>query len=178
MNICLYGAGSTDIKAKYIEDGYHLGEEIAKRGHKLVFGGGDTGIMGAVSKGVLENDGEILGIAPEWIDYFEALRRDCTEFIYTETMDERKKLFLEHSDCFIIAPGGIGTMDEFFEALTLRALERHDKKIVLFNSNGYYDKMLEMFEYMEDEGVMRNRNRKALFVVKNTVEEVLDYLEE
>ena len=67
MKICLYGAGSTQIKSKYIDEAYKLGEEIAKRGHSLVFGGGSTGIMGAVSKGVIDNNGKVLGIAPEWM---------------------------------------------------------------------------------------------------------------
>ena len=176
MRICLYGAGSRNIKSKYIDDGYKLGEEIAKRGHKLVFGGGETGIMGAVSKAVLDNGGEILGIAPAWIDNFEALRKDCSDFIYTETMDERKNQFVENSDCFIIAPGGIGTLDEFFEAITLRALNRHDKKIVLFNSNNYYDKLIEALEFMKEEGVIRD-NAKSVFKVCKTVEETLNYLE-
>ena len=119
MKICLYGAGSTQIKSKYTDEAYRLGEEIAKRGHTLVFGGGSTGIMGAVSKGVLDNDGKVIGIAPEWMEEFEGMCSDCDEFIYTKSMDERKNLFVKHSDAFIIAPGGIGTLDEFFEIIVL-----------------------------------------------------------
>ena len=120
MKICLYGAGSNNIKSKYLKESYKLGEEIAKRGHSLVFGGGSTGVMGAVSKGVLDNNGKVLGIAPEWMGEFEAICEDCDEFIYTKSMDERKNLFLEHSDAFIIGPGGIGTLDEFFEIIVLK----------------------------------------------------------
>ena len=77
MKICLYGAGSNNIKSKYIKESYKLGAEIAKRGHTLVFGGGSTGVMGAVSKGAIDNNGKVLGIAPEWMEEFEGICRDC-----------------------------------------------------------------------------------------------------
>ena len=151
MKICLYGAGSTQIKSKYIDEAYKLGEEIAKRGHSLVFGGGSTGIMGAVSKGVIDNNGKVLGIAPEWMSEFEGMSNECNEFIHTKSMDERKRLFLKNSDAFIIAPGGIGTLDEFFEIIVLKKLRRHDKPIIIYNMFKYYDPMLEMIDFMIEE---------------------------
>ena len=176
MKICFYGAASKEIKSEYTEEAYKLGEELVKRGHELVFGGGENGMMGAVSKGALDNDGSVLGIAPSWIDEFDTLENNCTSFIYTETMDERKNFFLMNSDAFIIAPGGIGTLDEFFEAITLKALTQHDKKIVIFNCHHFYDKMNETFMYMAEEGVIK-RDFNDLFKVETTVEGVLDYLE-
>ncbi len=133
-------------------------------------------MMGAVSKGALDNGGNVLGIAPSWINEFEPLENKCTSFIYTETMDERKNYFLQNSDAFIIAPGGIGTLDEFFEAITLKALNQHDKKIVIFNCNHFFDKINETFLHMANEGVIK-RDINDLFQVRHTVEEVLDYLE-
>ena len=176
MKICFYGAASKEIKSQYTEEAYKLGEELVKRGHELVFGGGENGMMGAVSKGALDNDGSVLGIAPSWIDEFGTLENNCTSFIYTETMDERKNFFLMNSDAFVIAPGGIGTLDEFFEAITLKALNQHDKKIVIFNCHHFYDKMNETFMHMAEEGVIK-RDFNDLFKVETTVEGVLDYLE-
>ena len=178
MKICLYGAGSNNIKSKYIKVSYKLGEEIAKRGHSLVFGGGSTGVMGAVSKGVLDNNGKVLGIAPTWMEEFEGICKDCDEFIYTESMDVRKKLFLKHSDAFIIAPGGIGTLDEFFEIIVLKKLHRHDKKIVIFNMYNFYDPMLEMIDFMIDEGVIRAKRDKNTFKIADSVEKVFELLED
>lgn len=177
MKICLYGAGSTQIKSKYRDEAYRLGEEIAKRGHSLVFGGGSTGIMGAVSKGVMDNDGKVLGIAPEWMEEYESMCKDC-EFILTKSMDERKNLFLEHSNAFIIAPGGIGTLDEFFEIIVLKKLNRHDKKIIIFNMFNYYDPMLEMFDFMIEEGFIREEIDKSTFRIAKSVERVFEFLEE
>ena len=177
MRICVYGAGSTKIKSKYIDESYRLGEEIAKRGHSLVFGGGSTGVMGAVSKGALDNNGKVIGIAPKWMEKFEGICKDCDEFIYTESMKERKNLFLEKSDAFIIAPGGIGTLDEFFETIVLKKLKRHNKKIVIFNMFDFYDPMLEMINFMIDEGVVRAKRDKNTFKIADTMEKVFEILE-
>lgn len=177
MRICFYGSGSKELKSKYTEEGYKLGEELAKRGHRLVFGGGNNGMMGAVSKGAMDNGAYVLGIAPSWIREYESLKNTCTEFIFTKTMDERKNLFLENCDAFVIGPGGIGTLDEFYEAITLKSLNRHDKKIALFNCHGFFDKLNETFVYMSDEGVIK-KDMNLLFKVKKTVKEVLDYLED
>ena len=178
MKICLYGAGSTQIKSKYLDETYELGKEIAKRGHSLVFGGGSTGVMGAVSKGVLDNGGKVIGIAPEWMEKFEGMCKDCDEFISTESMDERKRLFLKHSDAFIIAPGGIGTLDEFFEIIVLKKLNQHNKKIIVFNLFGYYDPMLEMLDFMIEEGTAKEQIDKSTFKIASTVERVFELLED
>ena len=177
MRICLYGAGSTSIKSKYTEESYRLGEEIAKRGHALVFGGGSTGVMGAVSKGAIDNNGKVIGIAPEWMEDFEGICRDCDEFIYTESMEERKRLFLKNSDAFIIAPGGIGTLDEFFEIIVLKKLKQHNKKIILFNLFDYYDPMLKMLDFMLEEGVVREEIDKNTFKIADSIERVFELLE-
>ena len=176
MRICLYGAGSPNTKSEYTEVSYELGKEIAKRSYELVFGGGDTGVMGAVSKGVIENNGKVIGIAPEWMKEFEGMCKNCFKFIHTSTMDERKYLFLKHSDAFIVAPGGIGTLDEFFEIFTLKKLKRHNKKIVIFNINGYYDTMLNMINFMIDQGTIP-RDNKYLFHVSTSINDIFNYLE-
>jgi len=176
MKICLYGAGSEEIDESYMEVGYELGEEIAKRGHELIFGGGNTGMMGAVSNGVIDNNGEVLGIAPEWMNEWELINENCNEFIKTETMDERKNLFLEKSDAFIISPGGIGTLDEFFEILTLKKLQRHNKAIVIFNINNFYNILIEMIDFMIEEKTIAPNNIE-FFKVTYSVKETLDYIE-
>ena len=92
-------------------------------------------------------------------------------------MDERKKLFLKNSDAFIIAPGGIGTLDEFFEIIVLKKLKQHNKKIILFNLFGYYDPMLEMLDFMLKEGVVREEIDKNTFKIADTIERVFELLE-
>ncbi len=103
-------------------------------------------MMGACAKGVHDNNGKTFGIAPEWIGNFEPLCEECSDFIYVDSMDERKNKFLENSDVFIISPGGIGTLDEFFEINTLKKLKQHDNEIIIFNINHFFDKMIEMID--------------------------------
>ncbi|OED30334.1 TIGR00730 family Rossman fold protein [Methanosphaera sp. WGK6] len=167
MKICLYGAGSKFIDEKYIIAGYKLGEKIVTHGHSLVFGGGNDGMMGAVARGVYDNNGYILAIAPEWMSDFEELYENCDKRIHTKTMNERKDLFLKMSDAIIIAPGGIGTLDEFFEALTLNKLGKISMPIIIFNIDGYYDSMINMLNFMIEEKTMSADDNKLYSVVSN-----------
>lgn len=176
MNICLYGSGSRKINEIYTNAAYELGCEMAKRNHTLVFGGGDTGMMGACARGVHDNDGKSIGIAPEWIGNFEPLCEKCSEFIYVDTMDERKTEFVKNSDAFIISPGGIGTLDEFFEIITLRKLKQHDKEIVVFNIDGFFDKMFEMIDEMAEKGFLYKQDE--IFKIANSIDDIFEILNE
>ncbi|WP_298502566.1 TIGR00730 family Rossman fold protein [uncultured Methanobrevibacter sp.] len=174
MNICLYGSGSRKIDKTYTDLAYELGCEMARQGHTLVFGGGDTGMMGACARGVHDNNGKTIGIAPEWIGGFEPLCEHCSEFIYVDTMDERKAEFVKNSDVFIISPGGIGTLDEFFEIITLKKLKQHNKEIIVFNIGHFFDKMLEMIDEMGKKGFLYKQ--EDLFKTANTIEDIFKYL--
>ncbi|MBR4448095.1 TIGR00730 family Rossman fold protein [Methanobrevibacter sp.] len=170
MNICFYGSGSRKIDEIYTDKAYELGCKLAKEGHTLVFGGGDTGMMGACAKGVHDNDGTSIGIAPEWMRNFEPLCENCSEFIYVDSMDERKQKFFDNSDAFIISPGGIGTLDEFFQIITLKKLKQHDKEIIIFNIDHFFDKMLEMIDEMDEKGFLYKQ--EDLFKIANSIDEI------
>lgn len=178
MNICVYGAASSLIDSSFIEAGKELGREIVKRGHGLVFGGGSHGMMGAVADGAIEKNGYVLGVIPEFFNEAgaEISCNNCTEYIYTETMRERKRELEENSNAFIVSPGGIGTLDEFFEILTLKQLGRHNKPIVIYNINGFYDELdIMMDKSIEKEFI--THDCKELYKVFDDIEEMLDYLE-
>ena len=176
MNICVYGAASDSIGAIYKNAGEQLGEEMARRGHALIFGGGAAGMMGAAARGMSRGGGHITGIAPSFFDVDGVLFPECDEYIFTETMRERKKQLEDLSDGFIITPGGVGTFDEFFEILTLRQLNRHQKPIAILNTEGYYEYMLAMMKNAVDQHFMTPLNFD-LFYVSDRVGDVLDYLE-
>ena len=124
MNICLFGASSEEINKVYFEEVEQLGRMMAQRGHGMVFGGGKTGLMGAAVRGLSAAGGTSIGIAPRFFDQPGILFEDCTEFIFTDTMRERKMLMEENSDAFIVVPGGIGTFEEFFEIGTMNVCAR------------------------------------------------------
>ncbi|MCD7873303.1 MAG: TIGR00730 family Rossman fold protein [Clostridiales bacterium] len=176
MNICIFGASSDIIDEKYSKAAYELASEMAKRGHGLVFGGGGCGVMGACAQGVYDNNGYILGVAPKFMEQYNVFFKKCTEFKLTDTMAERKTFMEDNSDAFIIAPGGIGTYEEFFEVYTLKQLGRHNKAIAVFNSNGYYDKMVEMLNHNVKENFLRESSLE-LIKVFDEIEPLLDYTE-
>ena len=176
MKICVYGAASYEIDESFIIHGEMLGKAMGKRGHSLVFGGGASGLMGAVARGIKDENGYIVGISPNFFNVDGILYDKCDELIFTDTMRERKQLMEEMSDAFIVTPGGIGTFEEFFEILTLRSLDRHKKPIAILNSNGYYDHLVEFLQNGVEKKFLKEENLD-LFFVSNDVERILDYIE-
>ena len=176
MNICVYGAASNSIAENYIKNIELLGETIAKKGHCLVFGGGNNGAMGAAARGVKRYNGKIIGVAPRFFDADGVLFPYCDEFIYTETMRERKGIMEDRADAFIICAGGMGTFEEFFEVLTLKQLRRHEKPIIIYNVKGYYNHMIAMMDNAVKNKFMTD-DCKRLYSVADTQEEVFEQLE-
>ena len=178
MRICVYGAASSLINKEYIDAGVELGRKMAKKNIGLVFGGGRNGMMGAVARGELEENGEIIGIAPAFFEESSAeiSFEHCTEFIRTDTMRERKRLLEEKADAFIMTPGGIGTFDEFYEILTLKQLGRHNKPICVFNINGYFNNMSAMMQVCVDEKFISDDCVELCKVFRN-IDSMLEYIE-
>ncbi len=177
MNICIYGAASPKLAQVYYDKIEELGRQMAKRGHGLVFGGGNTGLMGAAARGVDAEGGYILGIAPGFFDEPGTLYQHCTEFIMTETMRERKHLLEEKSQATIVVPGGIGTYEEFFEILTLKSLKRLDCAVVFYNINGYYDLMKQLLEHTVREKFMEPEILEMCKFMDDPGE-IFDYIEQ
>ena len=176
MNICLYGASSDEIAPIYLQETEKLGEKMAAHGHSMIFGGGAAGLMGAAARGMTKGNGRIIGVAPTFFNVDGVLYAHCTDFIYTETMRERKAEMEERADAFIITPGGIGTFEEFFEVLTLKQLGRHNKPIAVFNIDGYYDDLLALIEKAIAGNFMREACRQLLQAFTDA-DEMLRYIE-
>lgn len=170
--VCAYGASSTLLDSAYYVQCEKLGMLIAEHGYALCFGGGTLGVMGALVRGTKKAGGHALGIAPKFFDTDGILHKDCDEFLFTETMGERKALLTAKSHAFVVCPGGIGTLDEFFDILTLKQLGVYDKPLVIFNLNGCYDALISLLQ-----GLVRDNFSGAdilsLFKVANTAEEVM-----
>ncbi len=175
MNVCIYGASSTQIAQEYITDTEALGEALARAGHSLVYGAGGAGLMGAAARGMTRGGGYIVGVVPSFLKVDGILYEHCDEMVYTDTMRERKQIMDERSDAFIVTPGGIGTYEEFFEMYTLKQLGRHNKPIIVYNIGGYYDRLLEMLRFTVEEKFMKPGSL-FLLTVATTPEEVLEQL--
>lgn len=178
MKICIFGAASAHIEQKYIDKVEALAEQLARRGHSLVFGCGASGLMGAAARGFKRGGGYIHGVVPTFFrdETVEALYLDCDKITYTQTMAERKKTMEDDADAFIIVPGGIGTFEEFFEVLTLKQLGRHEKAIAIYNIDEYYDN-LEKFMQEVTERKFITFKCYELYSYYNTAEEIINYIE-
>lgn len=176
MKICVFGASSRELAQGYYDAAFELGAELARRGHELVFGGGTSGLMGAAARGVTSVGGRLTGVAPRFFDEPGILYEGCTEMIFTETMSERKKTMEDMSDAFVTLPGGIGTFEEFFEALTLKQLGRHAKAMAVLNTLGYYDALEAMVQRAVDERFL-TADGKDLYAMFTDVGELVSYVE-
>lgn len=176
MNICVFGASSRELHEDYFAAAYELGAELARRGHRMIFGGGQSGLMGAAARGVASVGGLMTGVAPRFFDEPGILYEGCTEMVFTETMGERKKYMEDVSDAFITLPGGIGTLEEFFEALTLKQLGRHAKAMAILNTRGYYDALEALLTQAVTERFFPPDGH-ALYAIFNTPDQLLNYIE-
>ena len=178
MKICVYGAASSKIDEKYVNDVYNLAKYLGERGHSLVFGAGAQGLMGAAARGFKDAGAKVFGVIPKFFEEngFEGIFYDADELHFTETMAERKQMMEDECDAFIIVPGGIGTFEEFFQVLTLKQLGRHKKAIVVYNSFGYYDELERIMEETIKKGFVNEECRK-IYKIVDTAKEVSDYLE-
>ena len=175
MNICVFGAASNTISPSYIAAGEALGRALAARGHTVIFGGGAAGMMGAVARGAHEGGGRIVGVAPTFFPD-GAFSPFCTDFHHTETMHERKLKMETLSDAFIVTPGGIGTYEEFMEVFTLRHLERHEKPILLLNTNGFFDPLMALLSHTVREGFLPAADLSLCFL-SESIDEILAHVE-
>ena len=176
MKVCVFGASSRELAQVYYDEAYSLGAELARRGHVIVFGGGASGLMGAAARGAKSEGGYLIGVAPRFFDEPGILYEGCDEMLFTETMGERKKTMEDLSDAFVTLPGGIGTFEEFFEALTLKQLGRHAKAMAVLNTNGYYNELEAMMDRAVAEGFLTADGR-ALYRCFTAAGPLTDYIE-
>jgi uncharacterized protein (TIGR00730 family) len=175
-SICVYCGSSDEVGAKYLEIARHTGEVIAARGLQLVFGGGSTGLMGAVADAVLEHGGEVIGVLPVHFNRPELAHANLTRMELVADMGTRKARMTELADAFIALPGGFGTMEEMFETLTAAQIGLHVKPIGLLNVFNYYDHLLKFLEHANKEGFTFWEHQK-LYAQGGTPEELIDKLE-
>lgn len=149
--ICVFAGSSCGARPAYAAAARTLGVELAGRGLELVYGGGNIGLMGVVADAGLDRGGRVTGVIPERLADLEVAHRAVSELRIVDTMHERKAVMAELSDGFIALPGGIGTLEEMFEAVTWNVLHIHDKPCGLLNVGGYYDGLLQFLRYTVDE---------------------------
>ena len=175
-HICIFCSSSNEINEDFKHKARRLGLLLASQGYGLIYGGGKVGLMGVLREAFKEYQAERIGIIPEKLITTEIAADDDTLQIVTKTMHERKEKLTQMGDAFIILPGGIGTLDEFFEVLTLKQLGYIDQKpVVLMNWNNYFDSLIQQLKILEQERF--TSFSKNCFTVVNSNEAALNLLQ-
>jgi uncharacterized protein (TIGR00730 family) len=174
--ITVFCGSSFGTEKQYEEQAYLLGKTLAERNIGLVYGGANVGLMGAVADGAIENNGEVIGVLPHFLQNKEIAHEGLTELILVETMHERKTKMNDLTDGVITLPGGFGTLEEFFEMLTWAQLGLHQKPIGILNVNGFYNELLALVDTMVKKGFLKVVNRNMLLTSEN-IDDLLNQME-
>jgi uncharacterized protein (TIGR00730 family) len=165
FSVCVYCGSRDGVDPAYAQAATECGTMLARNGWRLVYGAGDVGLMGRVARAAQAGGGDTFGVIPQHLLDWEVGKTDLTTFIVTETMHERKKVMLMNADAVVVLPGGAGSMDELFEALTWRQLGLHAKPIFVLNQNGYWDPLLALMDQIIDQGFADASLRDFLTIV-------------
>ncbi len=171
--LAVYCGSASPADPRYLELAREVGTGLAERGIGVVYGGGRLGLMGAVAAGALDKGGEVIGVIPEALANSEVANHDCTELYTVSGMHERKQRFTDLSDGFITIPGGVGTMDELWEAMSWAQLGYHQKPVGLLNAFGFYDDLIAFNRKMGEVGFVRPAHQSILIAA----EELADLLD-
>ncbi len=173
--VCVYCGARSGRGDAYLEVARETARAIIARGYGIVYGGGRVGLMGALADAAIAAGGEIIGVIPGSLAEAEIAHAGITQLHVVDSMHARKALLTELSDAFIALPGGIGTMDELFEALTWRQLRIHDKPVGVLNAGGYYDPLIALLDRMLEEELLPASTRRFM-IVGNEIDDLLEKL--
>ncbi|WP_294289125.1 TIGR00730 family Rossman fold protein [uncultured Sphingomonas sp.] len=170
--LAIYCGSATPSDPVYVDSARAVGRTLAERGIGVVYGGGRLGLMGAVADAALEAGGEVIGVIPQALVDAEVAHRGCTELHVVDTMHQRKQAFTDLSDGFVTLPGGTGTMDELWEAMSWAQIGYHAKPVGLLNVAGFYDGLITFVKTMGDVGFLRPQHQ-GLLIVDDTLDGLL-----
>jgi uncharacterized protein (TIGR00730 family) len=172
LRICVYAASSNQVASEFHDAAFQLGEVLAKAGHSIVYGGGSQGLMGALANGALKHKGKVIGVLPKFMADLEWGHTGLTHLDLVEDMRERKHKLLTGSDAVIALPGGCGTLEELFEAITLKRLGIYFNPIILVNTSNFYAGLQTFMQNVIEEKFM-NPEHQAMWSLVDSVHDVL-----
>ena len=168
LSICVFCGSKSGDRPEYAEAADELGRALARAGHQLIYGGGSTGIMGLLAEAVLIGGGRVIGVITEHLARPELMHAGVADMRITGDMHARKSLMHSLADVYVILPGGFGTMEEFFEAVTWAQLELHERPVLLLNVAGLYDGLIRMMDDMVVHGFLSPRCRALVTVCESS----------
>ena len=170
--IAVFCGASKGSNPTYVNEAYNLGKYMAQKGYELIFGAGSVGIMGAIQNGVLDHNGTVIGVMPKELDTKEITSQRVSELILVDSLHQRKEKMAELADAFILAPGGAGSLEEFFEIYSWTQIGIYQKPIGIYNLNGFFEPLHQLIIHMIQEGFI-DEKYKALAPLYHTKEDLL-----
>ncbi len=170
MNVCVFCGSATVTDPAFADSARQFAGLLARSNSKLIYGGGNIGLMGVIADEMLKNGGSVIGVIPDFLVRREVAHPGLTELIVVQTMHERKKRMADLADAFAILPGGMGTLDEMAEILTWRQLGLVNKPIGLLNLNGFFDPLVAQFSMMVGKGFLKENNLSSLKISENVAQ--------
>ena len=168
MRICVFCSANDNLDSKIVELAEGLGRWAAEKGHTVVFGGHDAGLMHAISKAAHGGGATVVGVVPRVIEQRGKLSPFLDVHIPTDNLSDRKDLMVAQSDAFIVLPGGVGTLDELFTVVAQASLGYHRKPIILYNMCNFWESLISMMDDLQKKGVIRGNWRESITVVQTT----------
>lgn len=175
MKICVFAASSSKVKDEYLEAARDLARILTGEGHHIIYGGGDTGLMGALANTAQERGGKITGVIPAFMVSNGWNHRGVDDMIITEDMSSRKRKIFELADAAVALPGGIGTLEELAEAITLKQLGQFNGPIVIINTSGFYNRFLGFLDMLAETNFL-GADHKGMWSVVNTPGEAIEVI--
>ena len=174
-SLCVYCGSRTGRNNHFKKIAKSFGEILAKSKIRLVYGGGNVGLMGVIANTVMKNGGQVTGIIPHHLDEEEGGWKEATDFFVVDNMHDRKRMMFDHSDAFVALPGSIGTLDETIEVITWKQLGLHNKPIIIVNMDNYWQPLITLIDnFIQEE--FTSPETLDLFHVVDTVEDVIPLL--
>ena len=175
QSVCVYCGSSEGTSPLFLAAAEALGSEIAAAGARLVYGGGSTGLMGAVARAALASGGQVVGVIPDFLRNRELMLAEAQDLRVVPDMHTRKRAMFEAADAFVALPGGVGTLEELVEQLTWVQLQRHNKPVLIADIGGFWRPLLSLFEHMRENGFIR-KDIEVSYLVADGVSEIMPML--
>ena len=177
QSVCVYCGSAPGADPAYAAVAAELGRRMALAGTRLVYGGGNSGLMGVLARSVLEAGGFVTGIIPEFLEQREVMLREAQELVVVADMHTRKRMMFERADAFVALPGGVGTLEELVEQLTWVQLGRHDKPVLVADIGGFWRPLIDLLQHMRDHGFIRE-GFDLNYLVAQKVADILPLLDD
>jgi uncharacterized protein (TIGR00730 family) len=167
QTICIFCASSNQIAPEYYKTAESLADFCSKKHIHILFGGGATGLMGALANQTIKKHGRITGIIPQFMIENDWNHKNVENMVVVNDMRERKRRLIENTDAIVALPGGVGTLEELLEVITLKQLGKYNKPIYIFNTNNFYKPLFDMFEQMISQQFMRETDRNLWTIIQS-----------